>query len=143
MVNTRKNPIVVTVFSLGAIFGLVSFGLATMALFTLGQNDSQIASLMAFSCMFLFLPLCFLAFWKLRLAGFCFLVLTVLWTSSILVQYHFENTRGMGHSLTDSGGLLIYSALFLFFGVFALKVDRTQRMLNESRRDSASGQFHI
>ena len=135
--KATKNPGARTVFSVGMIFGLIGWAAIPGMLFTSGQNDSNLALLLMFSCLFLFMPLCLVAFWKLRFAGFCFLLLTVMWTASVFVQYHFEESRGR-HGAGSGFGLLIYSVGFLWFGLFALKVDRRQSLTVTSEQSSGT-----
>jgi hypothetical protein len=134
--KTTKDPVLIVVFSLGAILGLIGWSAIPQALFTLGPNDSTLSLLLAVLCLFLFMPLCFLAFWKLRLAGYCFLLLTVVWTTSIIVQCLFEKSRGHAWAANEFGAL-VYSAGFLFFGVFALRADRRQSMSVQPSKQSS------
>jgi hypothetical protein len=119
--DSAKRAVTVAFFSLGATLGLYGCAVTPKTIFVIGNNDSPLAALLGIPCLILFTPLCVFAFWKRRVAGICFFLLAVMWTSSNFLQYFFElSHRIKGVSLADSIRMLIFSVLFLVFAAFAL-----------------------
>lgn len=103
------------------VLGLAAWAATPTTIFAVGKNDSSLSVVLSVSCMVLFLPLCVFAFWKRRVAGLGFLLLAVMWTGSIFLQYHFEMTHHViGRSFAGDASVFGYSPVFLLFGVFAI-----------------------
>jgi hypothetical protein len=71
----------------------------------------------------LFSPLCLLALWWRRLAGVCFLLAAISWTTSVLVQHRFRVASGLPtNSFGEEFGNLVYTVVFAAFAAFSFLV---------------------
>jgi hypothetical protein len=123
MTPSAKQPVSTAVFSIGAACGLIGCGMATLSLFTVGQNDSALALWLGWPCLMLFSPVCLLALWHRRFAGICFLLAAVSWTASVFIQHRFRVAAGLPtNSFGEEFGNLIYTVIFASFAAFAFIV---------------------
>lgn len=121
MTDSTKRAVSIAFFWLGMVLGLAAWVALPKMIAAMGRNDSSLSAVLSIACMVLFLPLCILAFWKRRVAGLGFLLLAVMWTGSIFLQYHFEVTHHViGRSFAGDASVFGYSPVFLLFGVFAI-----------------------
>jgi hypothetical protein len=121
MPPSQQQPVSTAVFSIGAACGLVGCGMAVLSLFSVGQNDSALALWLGWPCLMLFSPMCLIALWHRRVAAAFFLLATVSWTTSVLIQHRFSVSIGLPtKSLTEEFGTLVYTVVFAGFAAFAI-----------------------
>jgi hypothetical protein len=139
MTNQAKRYLSIGVFSLGMCVGLYGCAILPGSLFTIGANDSLVATPIMVGSFAFFFPTCLLALWKRRQAASILLVMAVLWVLAIFIENHYlVVTRGFP---SDSSFDLFKESLLalmpLSLDLFGFFTDRARWPLLLSRRPDA------
>jgi hypothetical protein len=139
MTDQAKRYLSVGIFSFGMCVGLCGCAVLPVSLFTIGINDSLIATPIFVGCFMFFFPTCVLALWRRRPAAWILMVMTVSWIFAVFIQRHYEvAVRGFPpESLFDLFREISLAVIPLSLGVFGLFTDRAGWPLLLSRKPDA------
>jgi len=138
MNDFAKRALSIGVFSLGMCIGLYGCAVLPMALFTIGINDSPIATPIFMGCLMFFFPTCLLALWKRRPAALILNVMAISWIAVFVQEHYIVATRGLPSSSFLSLFRMSELALLpLSLGLFGLLTTRAGWPRLLSRRSDA------
>ena len=139
MTNRSKRYLSIGVFSFGMCFGLYGCAVLPGSLFTIGANDSLVATPIMVGSFAFFFPTCLLALWKRTPAAWILLVMAILWVFAIFIENHYMVvTRGFpGDSFFDLFKESLLALIPLSLGLFGLFTNRAGWPLPLSRMDVA------
>jgi len=118
MNDSVKRRISIVFLSLGIVIGLFGWVAVPTRMSAFGVDESRITTILDVGCLILFGPVCVVAFWKRKIAGVVFVVLSILWALSTLIQLCVY-----GYDITNPGPL---ACLFIFacFGAFTVMTEQ-------------------
>jgi hypothetical protein len=93
MTERSLRAISASVFGFAVLGGLWSCAALLPATFTIGVNDSPLATPILLSVLASILPCCLLAFWRRRIAGIMLLLGAFAWLLGILIQRSYMLTE--------------------------------------------------
>ncbi len=139
MTDQAKRYLSVGVFSFGMRVGLYCCAILPGSLFTIGANDSLVATPIMLGSFVFFFPTCLLALWRRRQAARILLVMAILWVFAIFIENHYMVvTRWFpGDSLFDLSKESLLALIPLSLGLFGVFTNRAGWPPLLSRRDAA------
>jgi hypothetical protein len=139
MTYEAKRKLSLGLFSLGMCIGLYGCAVLPGSLFTIGANDSLVATPIMVGSFASFFPTCLLALWRRKPAAWILLVMAVSWIFAVFIQDHYMVvTRGFaGSSFLDLFKESLLALIPLSLGLFGIFSDRAGWPLLLSRRDDS------
>jgi hypothetical protein len=138
--DQAKRYLSIGVFSFAMCIGLYGCALVPRSIFTIGANDSLVATPIMVGSFVFFFPTCLLALWRRRPAAWILLVMAILWVFAVFIENHYMvATRGFpGDSLFDLFKESLLALIPLSLGLFGIFTDRAGWPRLLSRRDDAN-----
>ncbi len=126
-------------FSFGMCIGLYGCAVLPGSLFTIGANDSLVATPIMVGSFALFFPTCLLALWRRKPAAWILLVMAILWVFAISIQNRYiVVTRGFpGDSFFDLFKESMLALIPLSLGLFGIFSERAGWPPLLSRREDS------